>query len=129
MTAAYLDSSAIVKLIVEETETAALRAALRQWPRRISSELAIVEVVLAARRRSVAAERVARRVLAGLTLVAVDREVLDAAAAAAPELRALDAVHVATATTLAGAVDVVLTYDARMARAAGAAGLTVAAPT
>jgi predicted nucleic acid-binding protein len=128
MTAAYLDSSAIVKLVVEESETAALRRTLGAWPRRISSELAIVEVMLAARRRSVAAERVARRVLAGLTLVAVDRDVLDAAAAVAPELRALDAVHVATATTLAGAVDVVLTYDARMARAAGAAGLTVAAP-
>jgi uncharacterized protein len=35
-----VDSSALVKLIVREPETAALRQELARWPRRVSSSLA-----------------------------------------------------------------------------------------
>ena len=45
--ATYLDSSALVKLIVAEPETAALRAYLRGRPRLVSCALARVEVVRA----------------------------------------------------------------------------------
>ncbi len=40
----YLDASAIVKLVVEESESQALRAALRNRPDRVSSALSLVEV-------------------------------------------------------------------------------------
>ena len=48
----YLDASAIVKLVVEEEESTALRGALRDRPRRVCSAVAFVEVHLAAARRS-----------------------------------------------------------------------------
>ena len=41
---ADLDSSALVKLIAIEPETAALRAELRRWPHRTLSALATIEV-------------------------------------------------------------------------------------
>ena len=44
----YLDASAIVKLVVEESESQALRAALRNRPDRVSSAISLVEVRLAA---------------------------------------------------------------------------------
>ena len=48
----YLDASAIVKLVVEEPESSALRDTLRNRPHRVSSALAVVEVHLAADPRS-----------------------------------------------------------------------------
>jgi len=66
----YLDASAIVKLVVEEDDSTALRGALRDRPRRVCSAVAFVEVHLAAARRSPAppASRV-DTVLAGLALI------------------------------------------------------------
>jgi predicted nucleic acid-binding protein len=69
---AYLDSSALVKLIVREAETAALRQELARWPRRVSSSLAAIEVTRAARRLGDGAAPLAPRVLAGLQLLAID---------------------------------------------------------
>jgi uncharacterized protein len=66
--------------------------------------------------------------LATLALVPVDDNVLQAAAhLGPPELRSLDALHLATALSL-GAVGVLFTYDSRLQVAAAAAGLTVSAP-
>ena len=48
----HLDASAIVRLVVEEAESSALREALRERPRRVSSALALVEVHLAVGSRS-----------------------------------------------------------------------------
>ena len=45
----YLDSSALIKLVFEEHETGALEAFLRDRPVRVSSSLARVEVMRAAR--------------------------------------------------------------------------------
>ena len=63
---AYLDSSALVKLIAIEAETAALRQELRRWPDRASSLLATVEVTRTARRLGGQAPAVAVGVLAVL---------------------------------------------------------------
>jgi hypothetical protein len=69
---AYLDSSALVKLIAIEAETAALRQELRPWPDRASSLLATVEVTRTARRLGGQAPAVAVGVLAGLRLLAIE---------------------------------------------------------
>jgi hypothetical protein len=50
----YLDSSALVKLIVAEPETPALLEFLRLWPQRVSSALARVEILRAIRRAGAA---------------------------------------------------------------------------
>lgn len=126
----YLDSSALVKLVVTEPETAALRRYLRAHPERVSSALARVEVCRALRRAGAteATLRRADQVLGRIALVAMDDPLLRAAAALSPSgLRSLDAVHLATALSLDG-LDAVVTYDRRLDAAAAQTGLVVASP-
>jgi uncharacterized protein len=128
---AYLDTSAVVKLLVREGETAALRRWLRRRPRRVASALLSVELLRAARRAGEPRLVVeARRLLSGITLVDVDRAVLDRAGEIEPgQLRTLDAIHLATALSVGAELDAVVTYDRRMADAAALVGLAIAAPS
>ena len=126
----YADSSALVKLVVDERETRSLRRELSDEPVLVSSTLAHVEVRRAVRihsRGSRDAENEARRLLAACRLLAVSRPVLDLAAdLASKTLRSLDAIHLASALRVEP--DVVVTYDERLAEAAVAARLPVLAP-
>ena len=125
----YLDSSALVKLVVPEPETTALRAELETWDRHVSSALVLTEVVRACARVSSAARRVAERVVASLDLIVIDDEILNAAARLKPlELRTFDAIHVASAQMLGSALDAVIAYDTRLVQGAKAAKLTTIAP-
>ena len=125
----YLDSSALVKLVVAEGESAALRRYLRSQPQRASCALARVEVMRAVRPQGGAALARARRLLRRLDLLQLDDDLLDAAASLDPGiLRSLDAIHLAAARTLAGDLAAVVTYDDRMTAAAGLLGLPIAAP-
>ena len=128
-TAVYLDSSALVKLVVPEPETAALRSALGEWERHVSSALVRTEVVRACARLGVAARRIAERVIASLDLIAIDDAILDAAGRLKPlELRTLDAIHVASAQLLGPALGGVIAYDARLIEGAEAAKLPTIVP-
>jgi predicted nucleic acid-binding protein len=125
----YLDSSALVKLVVSEPESSALRRELRGEPDRASCTLARVEVVRAVRPHGAAAVSRARRLLRHIDLVQLDDELLDAAAMLdGGVLRSLDAIHLAAAQTLGDDLDAVITYDERMTTAARLIGLTVRAP-
>ena len=125
----YLDSSALVKLVVAEPESAALRRALRVEPERTSCVLARVEVVRAVRAHGPAAVARARRVLRTLDLVQLDDDLLDLAAMLGDGvLRSLDAIHLAAAQAWGDDLTAVITYDLRMAAAAEGIGLTVRMP-
>ena len=128
--ALYLDSSALIKLVFEEHETDALETFLRDRPLRVSSVLARVEVMRAARTAS--DELVARHadaVLRAVELIAPDSALLTEAARLEPlALRTLDAVHLATALALHDDIEGMVVYDRRLAGAAREAGLTVFAP-
>ena len=125
----YLDSSALVKLVIAEPESSALRRYLADEPERASCALARVEVHRAVRGHGSPALSRARRLLSRLYLVQVDDELLEAAATLDPRvLRSLDAIHLAAAQVFGGALAAVVTYDRRMAAAAGLVDLTVAAP-
>jgi uncharacterized protein len=125
----YLDSSALVKLVIPEPETAALRTELETWDRYVSSALVQTEVVRACARVSSAARRVAERVVASVDLIAIDDEVLTRAARLKPlELGTLDALHVASAQMLGTALGTVIAYDARLLQGARAVKLTTAEP-
>lgn len=127
----YLDSSALVKLVVPEPESMALIQRLRAWPRRVSSALALTEVPRALARAGfgAAVQRRARAVLERLDLVDVDRRILTAAAALEPSgLRTLDAIHLATALVVREDLELVVTYDRRLRAAAERVHVTVAAP-
>lgn len=127
---AYLDASALVKLVLTEPESGSLRAYLAATSRRLSSRIAEVEL-------SRAVGRVARpgddaqieAVLAGLQFIELDHRIsADASSVGPPTLRSLDAVHLASALAVRDELDAMVTYDARLADAARAAGLEVAAP-
>ena len=125
----YLDSSALVKLVVTERESAALRRYLRKERHRASCALARVEVVRAVRPHGAAALTRARKLLRRLDLIRLDDELLDSAAALdGGVLRSLDAIHLAAARTLLDELNAIVTYDDRMTTAAAVLGLTVDAP-
>lgn len=125
----YLDSSAIVKLAVEEPESAALRRALRGRTELVSSALARTEV---ARTLLADGQDVVNRgeaVLERIELARVNDRVLRLAGQLTPHgVRSLDAIHLATAKLLER-VKLVVTYDARMAEAARAMKWKVSAPS
>jgi predicted nucleic acid-binding protein len=125
---AYLDSSALIKLIAIEAETAALRQELRRWPDRASSLLATVEVTRTARRLGGHAPAAAVGVLAGLRLLAIEPIVPAAAQIGGTTLRSLDAIHLATAATISRQLGLLITYDQRMISEAHTLGLPVLSP-
>ena len=131
MSLVYLDSSALVKLVVREPESVALLTFLREHGERASSTLALTEVPRALRRAGFGRVegRRARAVLGGVALVDADRHILLAAAALEPPtLRTLDAIHLATALTLGRDLAALVTYDRQLTEAAGRAQVEVAAP-
>ncbi len=129
MPSTYIDSSAIVKLAVQEPESAALRRHLGRRRGLVSSALARTEVLRALLGGGDAALLAGRQVLARVDLVRVNDRVLNAAATLMPiEVRSLDAIHLATAHQLGPDVHHLVTYDDRMAQAARALGIRTASP-
>lgn len=127
--AVYLDSSAIVKLVVRERESSALRRFLRTRPERVSCSLARTEVLRAVRHLGPPAMRRARRILRRVDLIRLDDSLLDAAGMLDPRiLRSLDAVHLAAALLIVPELDAIVTYDRRQAEAASLLGLPVEGP-
>ncbi|MFQ5740877.1 MAG: type II toxin-antitoxin system VapC family toxin [Acidobacteriota bacterium] len=127
----YLDSSALVKLILEEPESEALLARLAYWANRVSSELAIVEVTRAARRASTDPRVLSRaqRVLAAVNLLRIERSMVERAALLeAVTLRSLDAIHLASALSFGGDLEGMAVYDSRLQEAARQSGIPVFAP-
>ena len=131
MTVVYLDSSALVKLVVAEPESSALVEFLRGRSERLSSAVALAEIPRALRGAGFGASerRRSREVLARIALVDVDRRILAAAAALDPPgLRTLDAIHLATALAVREDLAALVTYDRRLAAAAERVHLEVSAP-
>jgi predicted nucleic acid-binding protein len=127
----YLDSSALVKLVVAEPESAALIELLRGHPGRVSSALALTEVPRALRRAGFGTgeRRRAREVLARVALIDVDRRALATAAGLdPPTLRTLAAVHLATALAMREDLAALVSYDRRLTAAARHAHVEVLAP-
>ena len=130
MSALYLDSSAFVKLVVEEPETAGLRGFLADREgRRVASALLRTESLRAVRHLGADALATVREGLRRIDLVAIDDRVLEAAGTLEPRvLRTLDAIHLATALAIGDDLDAIVTYDDRMAEAARFLGLATATP-
>ena len=130
MSAVYLDSSAFVKLAVEEPETRALRAFLAERDgRRVSSALLRTESLRAVRQLGGDVLSTVREGLRRVDLVAIDDRILDAAGTLEPRvLRTLDAIHLATALAVGDDLETVVTYDERMAAGARLLGLPTATP-
>jgi predicted nucleic acid-binding protein len=127
--ATYVDSSALVKLVVREPESAALRRYLGRRRPLVSSALARTEVARALLPFGPDAVRRGREVLARIDLLRINDRVLDAAGLLAPaDLRSLDAIHLASAEQLGSDLRGFVTYDERLATAAAGRGFTVTQP-
>ena len=129
MTAAYVESSALAKLVFDEDGSGALSEAIRAHDPVVSSDLTTVEVARAARRaRGDVGLAQARAAMLRVSTMAINRTVVDLAATLEPLApRSLDAIHVATALVLQEDV-VFYSYDARTLDAAQSAGLMTASP-
>jgi predicted nucleic acid-binding protein len=127
----YLDTSAVVKLVALETETAALQRWMKAQADNtfFASQLLRIELLRTVLR--VAPDRLdrAREVLKGVALLEIDDAIVAAAESLPPAaLRSLDAIHLATAHTLQSHVSAFVTYDVRLLEAAKGLGMNVVSP-
>lgn len=125
----FLDSSAVTKLVVAEAESEALAGRLTGCDL-VGSALLLPEVSRAVR-RVLGHDRddLLGQVLDLVQLVALDRSILTSAADLGPtSLRTLDAIHLASALSLAPRLDAFIAYDDRLLEAAGRTTLAVERP-
>lgn len=133
----YVDSSALIKRSINETESDALEAVLAAYAADeaalMSSSLAWIEVGRALRALDSATSdpvdvgEAVVETLSGVAERPITADVVSLARRVAPPtLRTLDAIHLATAILLDA--DVVLTYDKRLASACRYNDLTTVAP-
>lgn len=125
----YIDTSAALKLVVEEPESAAvaeyLSGGVREGHQLVASMLLYTELHCAGKRRGLPAELITT-VLGGINLVDLARSDLMYAAAMPGKLRSADAIHLATAIRLQ--TDVLVAYDQELVTAATEVGLTALSP-
>jgi predicted nucleic acid-binding protein len=127
---AYLDSSALLKLVVEEPGSWALSDYLAERDR-CTSDLSRVELLRAVRRRGLGTGAIglAARVLDSVELLTLDEQILSRASELGPPtLRSLDAIHLSSALALGRELVALVTYDRRLADSAEHAGLRVESP-
>ena len=127
----YLDSSALLKLVFAEDESDALASWLATQPAAgiVSSELARVEVLRSCRRVDVGSLSTGRSLLESLDLIPLSAHLLqDAVEVGSDALRSLDAIHLASALSLGGALSAVVVYNHRLEAAAKDSGLVVLSP-
>lgn len=130
MSAAYVDASALVKLFKAERETEAFRTALADWPVQVASELIRVEAICTARR--LGDQDILQRANAALeriNLIPLTPEIIELATDAhTPPLRAMDAIHLATAITMREDLGAMFVYDNDLHAAAQDCDLNPLAP-
>jgi uncharacterized protein len=127
----YADVSAVIKLLAEETHSKAFAAFYdmhteAEW---VSSALLRVEVTRAVLRAMPALLPDARDLLLAFSTITMDDDVVEGAMNEPDRgLRSLDAIHLATARILGEDLDAIVSYDDRLLRAAGEAGLPILSP-
>lgn len=130
MSSVYVDTSALGRSLLDEPEKPAIERALDDFERSVSSSLLRTELRRLGFRRDML-DRV-DVLLAGVSLIKVDDEILAEAETIAPATVAtLDAIHLATAVRLAdvGKLNALMTYDKQLANGARAHGIAVLSPS
>jgi predicted nucleic acid-binding protein len=125
---AYIDASALAKLILDESGSAEMRHWYVESERVVSSRVGVVETRRAVGRKDHDSAHL-ETILRSVDVLEFDAAIARSAAAVAPAgLKTLDAIHLASALALAGEVDAFVTYNDRLAEAARAIGLPVVRP-
>ena len=124
----YADSSAILKLLIVEKESAALTNFIDFTIK--SSALTRVEIIRVLHK--IAPEKIAQAqvILAGIDLTPLNPAILSAAENFGPAitLKSLDALDVASVLFLGAAVEGLITYDKAMIKNAKELGIKVVSP-
>lgn len=129
--AVYLDTSAFVKLFLPESDAPALTQYLASRTPRVSAMLLRTEALRTAIRAGLSPQRMllVRALLESVSFMVADQTLSDEAGVLRPpELRSLDAVHLATARALGTRLSALVTYDQRLADAARWYGMPVVSP-
>jgi uncharacterized protein len=127
----YADTSAVIKLLVEESHSKAFAAFYdehsdAEW---VSSALLRIEVTRAVTRAMPALLPDARDLLLAFSVVAIDDDIVETAMNEPDRgLRSLDAIHLATARVLGEDLAAIVSYDDRLLKAATDAGMNTASP-
>jgi uncharacterized protein len=129
MTVAYVDASAITKLVLEEPDSIALQRWYVESAHVLCSRIGIVETRRAVGRHPHDDAHL-EVIIRSVDVVEFDADIARQAATIGPiSLRTLDAIHLASALRLGAAVDAFVTYDDRLAEAARSVGLPVVRPS
>lgn len=127
----YLDTSAALKLVVAEPETAGLESwiAQRAGVPRVSSRLLRIELLRVLWRQAPQRASRAHVVLSAVALLSMDEAAPAAEVIGDPMLRSLDAIHLATAYGIRTSLTAFICYDKRLCASADALGLPVESPS
>jgi predicted nucleic acid-binding protein len=129
MAGVYIDTSALGRVLLGEPDAESIRNALAGYGAWWSNALLVVELRRLARREGF--EQAAERALGHISLLDVDRTVLDRASWLDPvDVRSLDAIHLDAAVVLAGRGEIatVMTYDRQLEAGCAHHNLDVDAP-
>jgi predicted nucleic acid-binding protein len=127
----YADTSAVIKLLAEESHSRAFAAFYdgrtdAEW---VSSALLRIELTRVVTRAMPALLPDARDLLSAFSYIAIDNDVVEGAMNEPDRgLRSLDAIHLATARILSGDLSAIVSYDDRLLKAAADAGLGTESP-
>lgn len=126
----YLDTSAALKLVQPEPETAALELwiAERAGVARVSSRLLRIEMLRSVTRNAPQRKERAHVVLSSVSLLSIDDVAPAADVIGDGMLRSLDVIHLATAYEIRSELTAFLCYDKRLCDSARTLGLPVATP-
>jgi uncharacterized protein len=132
----YVDTSALLKLLVREAESAVIEQELVLWPNLATSIVTEVELPRAvARAREdrpdavIDGSLILQGVVASAAIIELDQDIVAAARRVDPvHVGALDAIHIASALSLDKDLAGVATYDIRMTDALERLDVTVLAP-
>lgn len=126
----YFDTPALSKLVVAEPETSELVAWIgEQNAPAVASDLARTALLRVTRRLAPHRISDARAVLASVNLASLHAGVFELAGdVEPPDLRSLDAIHLASALDLGPDLEGIVTYDLRLAMAARSHGVEVYCP-
>ena len=127
----YADTSAVIKLLAEESHSRAFAAFYdghtdAEW---VSSALLRIELTRVVTRAMPVLLPDARDLLSAFSYIAIDNDVVEGAMNEPDRgLRSLDAIHLATARILSEDLSAIVSYDDRLLKGAADAGLSTESP-
>ena len=125
----YIDTSALVKTILDEAESPAFREYLVDKDAVFTSALTRIEFPRAIARGAPSRMTVALRRIQTLNYIGLSADILRSAAAVQPvTLRTLDAIHLASALSIRSELEALVAYDDRLLAAAASLGIPTASP-